>query len=150
MEKSGRAHVLIVQAPYYRDIVEQLLAGATAELEAAGASWEVRDVAGAFELPVAIALAEREAPGRFHAYLAIGCVIRGETSHYDLICNEAARALQNLAVSRGLAIGFGLLTCEDGAQARARADVSRKNKGGEAARACLSVLSFKASLQASS
>jgi 6,7-dimethyl-8-ribityllumazine synthase len=141
-------HVLLVVAPYYRDITEQLVLGAVTELERAGATWERHDVAGAFEIPTAIGIAlAAEARGvrPFDGYVALGCVIRGETSHYDHICNETARALMDLAVARQLALGFGVLTCENGEQARARAWVDRKNKGGEAARACLMTLELKRS-----
>lgn len=141
-------HVMLVVAPYYRDITEQLVEGAIAEIEAEGGSWERFDVAGAFEIPVAIAIAMEAsehgpARRRFDGYVALGCVIRGETSHYDLICEEAARAVQELALSHRAAIGFGVLTCENGDQARVRAAVDQKNKGGEAARACLETMRLK-------
>lgn len=141
-------HIMLVVAAYYDEITEQLVAGATAEIEAAGGSCERFDVAGAFEIPVAIsiALAASEhgpARQRFDGYVALGCVIRGETTHYDIICEETARAIQDLAVSHRAAIGFGVLTCENGEQARVRAAVDQKNKGGEAARACLDTLRLK-------
>ncbi len=141
-------HIMLVVAPYYRDITEQLVCGTVAELERAGATWERFDVAGAFEIPVAIAiaLAAGATPGgrpRFDGYIGLGCVIRGETSHYDLICAETARGLQDLAIRHRLALGFGVLTCENAEQARVRAAVDRKNKGGEAARACLATLALK-------
>ena len=138
-------HILLVVAPYYEDIVEQLVAGAVAELEKNGATWERVDVAGAFEIPMAVGVANKSRGNRrgFDGYVALGCVIRGETSHYDHICTETARAIQDLAVERHLAIGFGVLTCENGDQARIRAAVSKKNKGGEAARACLTTLKVK-------
>ena len=140
-------HILLVVAPYYREISAQLVAGTVAELERAGATWERLDVAGAFEIPAAIAIAHHGRGGRrpFDGYVALGCVIRGETSHYDHICTETARAIQDLAVVHHLAIGFGVLTCENGEQARVRAAVDRKNKGGEAARACLATLAVKQS-----
>ena len=140
-------HILLVVAPYYRDISEQLVAGTAGELERAGATWERLDVAGAFEIPAAISIAHHARSGRrpFDGYVALGCVIRGETSHYDHICTETARAIQDLAVLHHLAIGFGVLTCENGEQARVRAAVDRKNKGGEAARACLATLAVKQS-----
>ena len=138
-------HVLLVVAPYYRDIAEQLVRGAVREIEAAGATWERIDVAGAFEIPAAISIAHHARSGRrkFDGYVALGCVIRGETTHYDHICTETARAIQDLAFVHHLAIGFGVLTCENGEQARVRAGVDKKNKGGEAARACLSMLEVK-------
>ncbi len=97
---------------------------------------------GAFEIPAAIQFAHLSRAG-FDGYVALGCVIRGETSHYDLICAECARGLQDLAVRERLAIGFGVLTVENEAQAMARARIDRKNKGGEAARACLAMIDLK-------
>ena len=138
-------HILLVVAPYYRDISDQLVAGTVGELERAGASWERLDVAGAFEIPAAISMAHHARNRSFDGYVALGCVIRGETSHYDHICTETARAIQDLAVTQHLAIGFGVLTCENGEQARVRAAVDRKNKGGEAARACLGTIAVKRS-----
>ena len=138
-------HILLIVAPYYTEITEQLVLGAVTELERAGASWERVDVAGAFEIPAAIGIAARGKRRHFDGYIGLVCVIRGETSHYDHICTETARALQDLAVSRQLAIGFGVLTCENGEQARVRSSVDKKNKGGEAARACLSVIEVKQS-----
>jgi len=99
-------------------------------------------VPGAFELPPAIAHAARSVE-RFDGYVALGCVIRGETSHYDHICAESARALQDLAVRDGLAIGYGILTVENEAQALARAAPGNRDKGGEAVRACLAVIDIK-------
>jgi len=147
MAEKPRRHVLLVVAPYYTEIVENLVRGTVETLEAAGITWERVDVAGAFELPAAIAIVHDDDPERFDGYLALGCVIRGETSHYDHICAEVSRALQTLAVEEKLAIGFGLLTCENGEQARVRADPARKNKGGETARAVISILDLKASLR---
>lgn len=140
--------VLITVAPYYRHITDMLIAGATAALDEANATWEVVEVSGAFELPAAVAIAlDAEEQGatdeRFDAFLLLGCVIRGETSHYDLICNEVARATQDLATIRGATVGFGLLTCENEAQALVRADPSKKDKGREAVAAVLSTLALK-------
>ena len=134
--------ILIVEAPYYAHIAEELARGAIAALEAAGATYERLSVPGAFEIPAAIAFAEAGGAG-FDGYLALGCVIRGETTHYDYVCGESARGLQDLAVQRKIAIGFGILTVENEAQALARASVGRKNKGGEAARACLAMIALK-------
>jgi 6,7-dimethyl-8-ribityllumazine synthase len=105
-------------------------------------------VPGAFEIPAAITFALRAterglARRPFDGYLALGCVIRGETSHYDYVCSESARGLQDLAVQHGLAIGYGILTCENGSQAWARARVAEKNKGGGAAQACLAMIALK-------
>jgi 6,7-dimethyl-8-ribityllumazine synthase len=132
---ADKTHILIAVAPYYKHITDGLLDGAARALAAAGATHEVVEVAGAFELPFALATAHEA--GGFDGYVALGCVIRGETSHYDLICNETARAIQNLATDGGLVIGFGLLTVENEAQALVRSDPARKDKGGEAVRACL-------------
>lgn len=133
-------HILVVEARYYNDIGDQLASGAIAALKAAGATHERLVVPGAFELPAAVAMAI--AGGRYDGYVALGCVIRGETSHYDLVCNEAARGLNDLAVRHLAPLGFGILTCENGDQARQRADPKGKNKGGEAARACLAMIAL--------
>lgn len=143
---AGAPHILIVEARYYAHISDELLKGATAALEAAGASFERLTVPGAFEIPAAIAFAERGgAKGgmAFDGYVALGCVIRGETSHYEHVCQESARGLQDLALRDGVALGFGVLTCENEAQALARAGVEKRNKGGEAARACLAMVALK-------
>ncbi len=143
-----RAHVMIVEARYYADIADELCRGAVAVLEAAGASYERFAVPGAFEIPAAIKYAlspsgPRGAAGAFDGFVALGCVIRGETSHYDLICGECARGLQALALEHALALGFGLLTCDNREQAWARASLDGQNKGAQAARACLEMLALK-------
>ncbi len=145
---SETPHLLIVESRYYEDVAAELLSGATAELEAAGASSERIEVPGAFEIPAAIRMAIRSMDffagrRRFDGYIALGCVIRGETSHYDYICTESARKLQDLAVNYTLALGYGILTCETHEQAIERAAVNRKNKGGDAARACLTMIGVK-------
>lgn len=150
---TDQPHIMIVTSPYYEDIAAQLLAGATAVLEQAGASWEVHEVPGAFEIPSAIAIAMRASEGgggraRFDGYITLGCVIRGETSHYDHICEEVARGLQDLAIGNCLALGFGVLTTESRDQAVARAWVDRGNKGADAARACLRMVELKRQLPA--
>tara|TARA_R110002096_G_scaffold148292_2_gene308886 strand:- start:473 stop:910 length:438 start_codon:yes stop_codon:yes gene_type:complete len=132
---STAPRILIVVAPYYKHITDPMIEGATRYLKQEGATHEVVEVAGAFEIPFAIATAHEGES--FDGYIALGCVIRGETSHYDLICNETARACQNLATDGGLVVGFGLLTVENEAQAVVRADPTQKDKGGEAARACM-------------
>jgi 6,7-dimethyl-8-ribityllumazine synthase len=139
-------HILIVEAPYYAAIAAELRAGAVEALDAAGASHEILQVPGAFEIPAAIAHAaglHAAAAGRYDGFLALGCVIRGETSHYDYVCGESARGLQDLALRHGLAIGFGILTVENGDQAWARALRSKKNKGAEAARAALAMIALR-------
>jgi 6,7-dimethyl-8-ribityllumazine synthase len=143
-------HVLIVEAPYYRDISAELRAGAEAVLAEAKASWDVIEVPGAFEIPAAIALAAglhmpvgRRLARSYDGYLALGVVIRGETSHYDYVCGESARGLQELTFRDGLAIGFGILTVENDDQAWARALRTKKNKGAEVARAMLAMVALK-------
>jgi len=145
---SDQPHVMIALSRYYEEVAEQLLAGALAVLEEAGASFELYEVPGAFEIPAAMATAMRspEFSGgrrRFDGYIALGCVIRGETTHYDYVCGECARGLQDLAVRHCLALGFGVLTTENMDQAMARADVNRGNKGADAANACLRMVEFK-------
>ena len=144
----GAPHILIVEARYYAHISDELLKGALAALEQAGASYERVTVPGAFEVPAAIKYAiEGAARGigkaRFDGFIALGCVIRGETTHYDYVCEQSSRGLQDLALAHNLAIGFGILTVENEAQALARARVDKKNKGGEATRACLAMIELK-------
>jgi 6,7-dimethyl-8-ribityllumazine synthase len=134
-------HLLIVEARYYTHIADELAQGAEAALKAAGASFQRIAVPGAFELPAAIAAAALSKTPHYDGFIALGCVIRGETSHYDIVCTEAARGIQVLALS-GLAIGFGLLTVENETQAMARARRDQKDKGGEAARACLAMIAL--------
>ena len=135
-------HILLVEAPYYTHIADRLRQGAERALAAAGATHERISVPGAFEIPAAIGLVAR-ASERFDGFVALGCVIRGETTHYDHICSESARGLQDLAVRDGLAIGFGILTVENEAQALVRAAPDGKDKGGEAVRACLAIVDLK-------
>ncbi len=131
--------VLIVVAPYYRDIADDLVAGAKAEIEASGATWDLVEVPGALELPTAVVIADRRS--NFDAFVALGCVIRGETTHYDTVCNDSSRALQMIGL-QGLCIGNGILTVETREQAVVRADPSRMNKGGGAAAAALHLLAL--------
>ena len=135
--------ILIVNSPYYGHISEELEAGVRDTLEAAEDDVEVETimVPGAFEVPGAIAMAADSA--RWDGYIALGCVIRGETSHYDYVCGESARGLMMLATERRLAIGYGILTVENEAQALARASRSEKNKGRDAALACLEMLKLR-------
>ena len=130
--------VLLVSAPFYRDIAERLIAGAASVLDAFGATRETIEVPGALEIATAIRLAER----RYDAFVALGCVIRGETAHYETVCAESARGLTLLGVERGLAIGNGVLTCENREQAEARADPNRMDKGGGAALAALHLVAL--------
>ncbi|MBP1806267.1 6,7-dimethyl-8-ribityllumazine synthase [Rubellimicrobium aerolatum] len=129
------ARVLIVVAPYYRAVADALLRGAQAEVEAWGATWEVAEVPGALEIAPAIAMAARL--GEFHAFVALGCVIRGETTHYDTVVEESAHGVTLLGL-QGHCIGNGILTVETEEQARVRAE--DQDKGGGAAAAALHLL----------
>jgi 6,7-dimethyl-8-ribityllumazine synthase len=131
--------LLIVVSPYYSDIAEGLLTGAKAELDAAGATYEVVEMPGALEIPTAIGISDRSS--NFDGYVALGCVIRGETTHYETVCNDSSRALQLLGL-QGLCIGNGILTVENRDQAVVRADPDGQNKGGGAAAAALHLIAL--------
>ncbi|MFT6332923.1 MAG: 6,7-dimethyl-8-ribityllumazine synthase [Lentimonas sp.] len=133
--------ILIIQAPYYQEISKMLLSGTEKQLKKSGFEYEIIDVLGAFEIPTAIAFAEKS--GKYQGYIALGCVIRGETTHYDYVCQESARGLNELGFKEHLAIGYGIVTCENEAQAIARADEKQKDKGGFAALACLKMIELK-------
>jgi 6,7-dimethyl-8-ribityllumazine synthase len=133
--------ILIVHAPFYSQISDMLLKGAVTELKTQNFSYEIIEVAGAFEIPAAISFAEKS--GNYAGYIALGCVIRGQTSHYDYVCQESARGLNELGYKNGLAIGYGIITCENEEQALERADTGRKNKGSFAANACLKMVKLK-------
>jgi 6,7-dimethyl-8-ribityllumazine synthase len=132
--------ILIVEARFYAHLNDLLLAGARAAIEAAGHAHETITVPGALEVPGAIALAAES--GRYEAFVALGVVIRGETYHFEIVAGESARALMALTLD-GLAIGNGILTVENEAQALARARPDDKDKGGEAAKAALAMLALK-------
>ncbi len=131
--------ILIVVSPYYKDIADNMVAGAIAEIEASGATHEIVEVPGALEIPTAIGIAERMS--NFDGYVALGCVIRGETTHYDTVCNDSSRAIQLLGL-QGLCIGNGILTVENRTQAEVRADPADQNKGGGAAAAALHLVAL--------
>ncbi|WP_370400869.1 6,7-dimethyl-8-ribityllumazine synthase [Sulfitobacter sp. JB4-11] len=131
--------VLIVISPYYADIAEGLLTGAKAELDAAGVTYDVVEMPGALEIPTAIGISDRRS--NFDGYVALGCVIRGETTHYETVCNDSSRALQLLGL-QGLCIGNGILTVENKTQADVRADPQGQNKGGGAAVAALHLIAL--------
>ena len=136
--------VLIVDANFYEDLSSELVRGAVAELEKMGISYERLSVPGALEIPSAISLVSQGNEAKlFAGYIALGCVIRGETSHYDIVCGESARGLSKLALDKNLAIGNGILTVDNWEQAWARASVLKKNKGRDAAIACLSLFEIK-------
>lgn len=132
-------HLLIVVAPYYKDIADNLIAGAKAAIAATGATCEVAEVPGALEIPTAIRLAR--AADKYDGYVALGCVIRGETTHYDTVCNDSSRALTLLGLD-GNCIGNGILTVENRRQAEVRADPDGQNKGGGAAEAALHLIAL--------
>lgn len=134
------ARILVVGAGFYRHIYDLQFAGARAAIEAGGHSHELVEVPGALEIPAAIALAAET--GRFDAYVALGCIIRGETYHFEIVSNESARGIMALTLD-GLAIGNGILTVENEAQALVRADPRQKNKAGEAVVAALSLMELQ-------
>lgn len=151
-DAAAKAHVLIISAPYYRDIAEQLMAGATDELAARGATYETITVEGALEIPQGLAAAvdggviPRNASGgagRFDGVIALGCVIRGETSHYDVVVGQANHWLMQIAVDNGVPVGNAILTVDTKEQAMKRASGGRKGKGGDAARACLGLIELR-------
>jgi len=129
-------HLLMVRAPYYRSVVDGLTDGATRILREAGATFEILDIAGAFELPQAIRIALRGGK-KFDGFVALGCIIRGETDHYEFICRATMEGLMSVALQFGIALGTGLLTCDTQAQAEARSGADGFNKGAEAAAASL-------------
>lgn len=133
--------ILVIQANFYQNISKMLLTGAIKELENQNFQYEIIDVFGAFEIPATIAFAAQS--NKYDGYVALGCVIRGETSHYDYVCLESARGLNELAFKNYLAIGYGIITCENEKQAIVRADILQKNKGGFAAKACLRMIEIK-------
>jgi 6,7-dimethyl-8-ribityllumazine synthase len=148
-KRDGGLHMLIVEARFYDAISDELLRGATRILDQASARYDRVTVPGALEIPTAIAFAidaarRRRAP--YDGIIALGCVIRGETHHFEIVSNESARALMDLAVKERLAIGNGILTVDNEAQAHARARVEEGDKGGKAARAALTMVALKQTL----
>ena len=128
--------LLIIRAPYYKGVIDGLTAGAERILREAGATWELLDIAGAYELPQAIRLAVR-GNQRFDGFVALGCIVRGETDHYDFICKSTMDGIMNVSLQFGLCVGTGLLTCGTIGQAEARSGMDGHNKGAEAAAAAL-------------
>jgi len=140
------ARVLVVAARFYEEIADLLLAGASKALKDARTSVDLIGVPGALEIPTAIAIAIDAAARRRQPYdgaVALGCVIRGETIHFEIVSHQSARGLVELAIARGLPIGNGIITVEDEAQAFARARPQEQDKGGDAARAVLSLIALK-------
>ena len=151
MSNHDKPHLLIVEARFYDDIADALLDGAKAALDAAGATYDVVTVPGALEIPAAISFALDGADGDgvdYDGFVALGTVIRGETYHFEIVANESARGLMELAVDDALAIGNGILTTENEQQAWARARPSEGDKGGFAARAALTMIALRKRLGA--
>ena len=148
-KKHDSLHMLIVEARFYDNISDELLQGATRVLDQAKARYDRVTVPGTLEIPAAIAIAIDAARRRKASYdgvVALGCVIRGETYHFEIVANESARALMDLAMNERLAIGNGILTVENKAQGHARARVEEGDKGGDAARAALTMVALKHTL----
>ncbi len=138
------SHFCIIIAGFYKDIAEELTQGAATYLSAKGATYDIVPVPGAFEIPAAVRLAIES--GRYDGYVALGCVIRGETSHYDYVCTESARGLNHLSMKYKAAIGYGILTVENMDQAWVRASIVQGNKGAQAAEAALRMAELKKQL----
>ena len=148
-KKHGGLHMLIVESRFYDGISDELLNGATRVLNDAGARYDRVTVPGTLEIPTAIGIAmdasrRRRAP--YDGVIALGCVIRGETHHFEIVANESARALMDLSVRERLPVGNGILTVENEAQAHVRAKVEGEDKGGHAARAALTMVAVKQTL----
>ena len=142
-----KAHILIIESRYYEAVADALLEGAIAELKASGATFDKITVPGALEIPQALAQAVAaglipadEAGSRYDGAIVLGCVIRGETAHYDIVCNNANHWLMDVAMSANVPLGNAILTVDTEAQAMARAIGGRQGKGGDAVRACLSIV----------
>ena len=133
--------ILIVQARFYPEISDMLLSGTTIELDNNNFSYDIIDVPGVFEVPATIAMASKS--NQYSGFIALGCVIRGETSHYDYVCQESARGLNDLAINKNLAIGYGIITTENLNQAIVRSDKNKKNKGQLAAKACVKMIEIR-------
>ena len=131
--------LLIVVSPYYKAVAEQLVAGAKAAIESVGGTWDIAEVPGALEIPTAIGIADRQS--NFDGYVALGCIIRGETTHYETVCNDSSRGLMLLGL-QGLCLGNGILTVENIKQAEVRAEAVGQNKGGGAAMAALHLIAL--------
>ena len=134
---------LIIESPYYEEVATLLHQGAANEFKKAGIEYDFISVPGALEMPAALQFAINKG---YDAYVVLGCVIRGETSHYDIVCNESARGIYDLVMKHNLALGNAILTVENKDQAITRADPAQKDKGGDAARAALAMLALKQDL----
>ena len=145
---SDAPHIMIVESPYYKEIADRMIESVLIELNSVDATYERFEVPGSFELPgaIRIAIESYNYPSdrrRFDGYIALGCVIRGQTSHYDYVCEESARGLNDLVLKYGIALGYGVLTTENLDQALARASRDQHDRGGAAARACLAMIELK-------
>ncbi len=152
-ELFAKQHILVIEGRFYEDVGDELLAGAVAELSAVGAGYEHVVVPGALEIPQVLAQAvERELIGvdspapRFSGAVALGCVIRGETYHFEIVCNQSNQMLMEVAIANGIPVGNAILTVDTHAQAMARAGGGREGKGADAVRACLKVIETAARL----
>ncbi len=165
---SKAPHLLVIQSPYYKDIAAELYRGAKLALDAASATHDVVSVPGVLEIPAALTMTMdseldglgilgdndnfdedgNDGPALYDGYIVLGCVIRGETSHYDIVAGESARALMDLSIDYSLALGNGIQTVENETQAWARANVDDKNKGGGAAEAALAMIALRRKLKA--
>ena len=147
-------HIMIAIAPYYEEIAGHLLDGAKAALDEKRATYEIYDVSGALEIPMAIKYGIMREESRstkhwkFDGFVALGCVLRGETSHYDIVCETSAQALSQLSLEYNVPIGNGILTCDTRAQATERADPAQKNRGADAVHAVFSLLDVQRALRA--
>ena len=146
------SRVMIVEARFYEDIADLMMESAKAELDQAGAACDRFRVPAAFELPAAIRLAVgagiADGQQKYDGYIALGCVIRGETTHYDYVCQESARGLNDLVLRYGIALGYGVITVENKDQALDRAHRDRHDRAGAAARACLAMIDLRRQLRA--
>jgi 6,7-dimethyl-8-ribityllumazine synthase len=143
--------ILIIAANFYQDISHMLIKGAISELDNNNNKlknnnfdYELIEISGALEIPTVISMAVKS--NKFAGFIALGAVIRGETTHYDYVCNEVMRGINDLAINKNLAIGNSVLTCENKDQAIVRADIKHKNKGGFAAKVCLEMIKIKENL----
>lgn len=133
--------ILIISANFYQDISKMLIDGAVEELKKYNYDYELVEISGALEIPAIISIVAKS--NKFSGFIALGAIIRGETSHYDYICNEVMRGINDLTINQHLAIGNSVLTCENKDQAIVRADIKQKNKGGFATKVCLEVINIK-------
>ena len=134
--------ILLIEARYYEDIADAMAEGAIAVIEKGGYAYDRLAVPGVFEVPAAVKFAH-QAREPYAGFCAMGCVIRGETDHYEHVAREASRALMDLSIDDTIALGFGILTCDTREQAQVRAALGGRNKGAEAAQACLRMIELK-------